>query len=226
VLSTVNALLQLFLPGWVRARGLAIYIVVLYGAQALGAVVWGTVADVGNLTVAFLAAGAVMLIGVVAGLRWPLRDVSGLDRTAATPWPEARLAFDPELDAGPVLVTTEYVVAADDAEAFIDAMEAVGRMRRRTGATTWFLYRDGADPSRFLETFELPTWDVHRRQHGGRLTGFDAELEHRADQLAASTSTTRHFFPADAIPPEAEDAQPAREQEPPEPRPATPPEGD
>jgi hypothetical protein len=63
--------------------------------------------------------------------------------------------------------------------------------------TTWFLYRDGADPSRFLETFEVPTWDVHLRQHGGRLTGFDAELERDAMALATSVSETYHYFPAD-----------------------------
>ena len=94
VLSTVNALLQLFLPGWVRARGLAIYIVVLYGAQAIGAVVWGLIADFGTLGIAFIGAAALMLIGVLVGLRWPLRDVSGIDRTSVTPWPEARLALN------------------------------------------------------------------------------------------------------------------------------------
>lgn len=35
-LSNVNAALQLFLPGWVRARGLAVYQMVLFGAQAAG----------------------------------------------------------------------------------------------------------------------------------------------------------------------------------------------
>jgi high-affinity nickel permease len=34
VLSTVNATLQTFLPGWVRARGLAFYLIVLFGSQA------------------------------------------------------------------------------------------------------------------------------------------------------------------------------------------------
>ena len=37
--------MQLALPNWVRARGLAYYLVVFQGAQALGAMIWGTVAD-------------------------------------------------------------------------------------------------------------------------------------------------------------------------------------
>ena len=44
VLSTMNASLQLFLPQWVRARGLSVYLTVLFGSQAVGAVVWGVVA--------------------------------------------------------------------------------------------------------------------------------------------------------------------------------------
>ena len=41
VLSTMNASLQLFLPEWVRARGLSVYLTVLFGSQAVGAVALG-----------------------------------------------------------------------------------------------------------------------------------------------------------------------------------------
>ena len=44
MLATVNTLLQLFLPPWVRAHGLSVYQMVLFGAQGLGAVAWGLVA--------------------------------------------------------------------------------------------------------------------------------------------------------------------------------------
>ena len=45
VMSSLNSGLQLTLPNWVRARGLAYYLVVFQGAQALGGVLWGVVAD-------------------------------------------------------------------------------------------------------------------------------------------------------------------------------------
>ena len=48
-LSNVNAALQLFLPSWVRARGLSAYQMVLFGAQAAGAVIWGVVAGAAGL---------------------------------------------------------------------------------------------------------------------------------------------------------------------------------
>jgi len=199
VLSTVNATLQLFLPTWVRARGLAVYVMVLFGAQAIGAASWGLVAQFVGVFDALLVAAAVMVVLAIASLRWPLRDVSGIDRTTVAPWPEARLAFRPDLDIGPVLISTEYVVPAANAEPFIAAMESVGRSRRRSGASNWNLYRDGADPRRFVETFEVPSWDVHLRQHVERLTGSDAEAERRAESLATSVSEVRHLFPADEV---------------------------
>jgi predicted MFS family arabinose efflux permease len=62
-LSNVNAGLQLFLPMWVRARGLAVCQMVLFGAQAAGALLWGLAADVGGLTPAFLASAALLAAG-------------------------------------------------------------------------------------------------------------------------------------------------------------------
>jgi MFS family permease len=200
VLSTVNATLQTFLPSWVRARGLAFYLIVLFGSQALGAAIWGVVAGQVGLTAAFVGAAVVMVGATVAGRRWRLADVSGLDRSPAVYWPEATLAFEPDPEAGPVLVTAAYTVPVANSAAFVAAMSDLERSRRRTGASDWQLYRDGADPKRFLEVFEVPSWDTHLRQHGGRLTGADAAIEGRADALAAGPSSVHHYFPADDVP--------------------------
>ena len=37
--------LQLFLPRWVRGHGLSVYQMVLFGAQAAGAAIWGDLQD-------------------------------------------------------------------------------------------------------------------------------------------------------------------------------------
>ena len=198
VLSTVNATLQTFLPGWVRARGLAFYLIVLFGS--LGAAIWGVVAGQVGLTATFVGAAVVMVGTTLAGRRWRLPDVSGLDRSPATYWPEATLAFEPDVEAGPVLVTSAYTVPVGNSAAFIRAMWDLERSRRRTGASEWQLYRDGADPQQFLEVFEVPSWDTHLRQHGGRLTGADAAIEGQADALATGPSSVHHYFPADDVP--------------------------
>jgi hypothetical protein len=38
--STIISELQLFLPGWVRARAIAIYLMVFLGSQAIAAPIW------------------------------------------------------------------------------------------------------------------------------------------------------------------------------------------
>lgn len=43
-LTTLNAAVQLTLPPWVRARGMAIYLLVFSGSQALGSYLWGLIA--------------------------------------------------------------------------------------------------------------------------------------------------------------------------------------
>jgi hypothetical protein len=73
-------------------------------------------------------------------------------------------------------------------------MELVRRSRQRTGASRWDLYRDGADGRQFVETFVVPSWAEHLRQHGERLTGADQALEERAIALADGPPEVQHLF--------------------------------
>ncbi len=196
VLSSVNAAMQLFLPGWVRARGLAVYQMVFAGAQAAGALAWGALSDAAGLAVAHAAAAALMLAGVVTLRWWPLRDTTGLDREPVVFWPEPHLELDPDDRGGPVLVTVSYPVGPEHEDAFVEAMEAVRRSRLRTGAVRWGLFRDGEDPGRFVEAYVVPSWDEHLRQHTGRLTGADQAAEERARALADGPPRASHLLSA------------------------------
>jgi MFS family permease len=195
VMSSLNSGLQLALPNWVRARGLAYYLVVFQGAQALGAVIWGTVADATSVSVALLVAGAVLALGAVAGLRTPLPDTTKLDRTPSTHWPAPQLIFTPDAADGPVLVTVTYRVPEDNAVAFTAAMSHVGRSRRRTGALRWELFRDGGDATRFVESYLVGTWAEHLRQHESRLTGADRRFEEQARRHTVGEPEVVHLFP-------------------------------
>ncbi|WP_414641082.1 MFS transporter [Actinospica sp.] len=197
-LSTLNSALQLSLPAWVRARALAAYLLVFMGGQALGSLAWGALAGpFGSEPV--LAAAAALLGATALSVRWlPLRALTGkLDRTTSAHWPTPNLVFEPEPDGGPVLVVKRYRVAEPDHAAFLEAMDLVGLSRRRTGATRWSTYRDGADADLFVEVFELPSWEEHLHQHESRLTGADAEFQQRADDLAEGEPTVEHLLPAD-----------------------------
>jgi MFS family permease len=197
VLSDINVALQLFLPGWVRARGLSAYQTVLFGAQAFGALLWGTVAGSAGLVVKFFAAAALMLAGLATIRLWPLFDPTGLDRLLAVYWPAPHLAFESEPESGPVVVSVAYTITAENEQAFLQAMVRVRGSRLRTGATQWGLFCDGETAHRFVELFVVPSWEEHLRQHTGRLTGADRQFEERAEALSGPPSETSHLIAAD-----------------------------
>jgi len=197
LVSRMNATLQLFLPNWVRARGFGIYQVVFAGGQAAGALAWGQVTTATSLRTAYLIAAAVMLAGSVTVLWWPVHEQDGADRSPAIYWAEPHLMLEPHLDEGPVLVTSVYLVDEANVAAFREAMAALRGSRQRTGATRWGLFRDGAEPARFVEVYQVPTWAEHLRQHEGRLTVRDEEIEERATSLARGPAEVTHLLPAD-----------------------------
>ena len=191
VLSSLNASAQLLLPSWTRARGLAFYTLTFMGAQAVGSVLWGTLAGLVNLETAFSVAAAGLLIGPALGRRRLRLTRSDLDLEPTAVWGEPHLTFDASPDDGPVLVTVEWRVREQDADAFQAAMRPVERVRRRTGATRWGLFQDGEDPERFLETFTVATWLERQRQHLERVTVRDDELEARARELTVDGEPPR-----------------------------------
>jgi MFS family permease len=195
--SRMNASLQLFLPNWVRARGFALYQVVFAGGQAAGALIWGQVTTWTSLRTAYLVAAAVMLAGT-ATVRWlPVHEQDGVDRTPASYWAEPHLMLQPHLDEGPVLVSASYRVDEAKHAAFTAAMQDVRGSRLRTGATRWGLFRDGADADRFVEVYQVPTWEDYLRQHEERRTGSDQEHEERAAALARGPAEVSRLLPAD-----------------------------
>ena len=197
VISSINATLQLFLPSWVRARGLSVYLTVLFGSQALGAVLWGVLAGPLSLVWTFLVAAGVMVAGAATTRLWPLYETSAMDRNAVVFWPEPSLAIQLEPDSGPVLVQTAYTIDREREEEFLRLMGQVRLSRLRTGATQWSLYRDGESEHRFVELFVVASWEEHLRQHGGRYTGFDQDIEQRASALSDPPPETSHLIAAD-----------------------------
>ncbi|MFE9657436.1 MFS transporter [Micromonospora sp. NPDC006431] len=198
VLANVNAEIQLFLPAWVRARGLAVYQVVQGGGQAVGAFVWGVVADFGGLVTAFYVAAVLMLIGALTSQIWPLPDLRGVIKDPAVYRPPLSLVLEPDPRIGPVLVLVTYTVRPEREAEFLAAMEHIRGFRQRTGAMRWGLFRAGETPDQLTEVYLVPSWDEHLRQHGGRLTEADQQAEDRARELAEGAPEVRHLLPAAA----------------------------
>jgi len=177
VVTNLNASAQFRLPDWVRARGLAVFGMVVQGSLAASGLLWGLVADAAGLQVALGTAAAATAIGVALGLRWPLAAGEALNLQAATLWP-LRASDVLDLDDGPIVVEVRYRVARASAAEFADAMSALERLRRRDGAATWLLAEDAGEPGAFVESFTVESWAEHLRQHG-RATEADRTIEDR-----------------------------------------------
>lgn len=191
VLSSLNATAQTVLPDWVRSRGIALYIIVFQGGQAVGALIWGLVTSGWDTRVAFSVVAVGLLAGVPAAKRWPLRPPGAIDVRPAEHFPEPEMTIDPDLAHGPLLVTVEYRVPQERAQQFREAMHPVGRARRRSGGERWGLFQDGADPERFVEVYVVATWEEHLRQHQERVTHTDRLFEERARALVAEGTEPR-----------------------------------
>ncbi|MCM6776718.1 MFS transporter [Nocardia sp. CDC159] len=196
-LSTMNSIMQLLLPAWVRARGLSVYQLVFMGGQAVGALVWGVVAGAFGTAVALWCAAALLGLCAVSTLWLPVR-VTALDTTPAAYWPEPELEIEPDPEDGPVLVLVTYHVPDEAAADFAAAMARVGRSRQRTGAMEWRLYRDVGAVDRYIEAFVVRSWEEHMRQHQVRLTAQDRLAEDEIERYTTGVSRTLHLV---AVPP-------------------------
>lgn len=197
-LSSLNAAMQVALPAWVRARGMAAYILAFMGAQAVGSTVWGLVAATAGLSVALaVSAGLLIAVAVTVPLLPVHARTTQLDRTPFTDWPTPQLTFEPSPTDGPVLVTIAYQVSPANVDAFVAATGALELARRRTGARTWRLYRDGHSADRYVETFVVASWAEHLRQHDERWTGSDRERFTEVVALTTGEPEVRHLFPAE-----------------------------
>lgn len=193
--STLQAEMQFVLPGWVRARGMALYVVTIMGSQTAGALLWGLLANRFGLQPAVLASAVVVLVGVGAGLLWRVPETGHLDPQPAVYWTDPQLAISPEPNTGPVLVAVHFTVAPEREADFLQAMDQLRRSRLRTGATRWELYRDGERPNQFVETFRVPSWEEHLRQHEGRLTATDQAIEEAALAFSDPPAYGDHLLP-------------------------------
>ena len=193
VLSTLNASLQLFLPAWVRGRSLAVYTIVLFGSQALGALVFGGLADLLGLVQALLIAAGSAALAAASIVMWPFLQTDGMDRSTVVYWPEPQLGPDLDASGRTVMVTVSYRVGTANRQAFVEAMAGVRGSRLRTGAVSWGLYRDGGRDDTFVELFVVPSWEEHLRQHHERLTGTDRAYQERATALSEGVPVVAHL---------------------------------
>lgn len=195
VLSSLQIAAQTSVPAWVRARALALYIVVFSGGMAIGSLGWGTLAQQTSSTTALIAAAVGTVVAAFFGLRFRLGDAANVNVTPSGHWPQPVVVDDIAGDRGPVLVTIEYRIALDRREEFLRTMRSLGRSRRRDGAVQWGVAEDTETQGTYLEYFIDSSWVEHLRQHE-RVTEDERALQARIRQLLADPDrppSVRHF---------------------------------
>jgi hypothetical protein len=188
-LFTVQVLNQV--PDWVRARSLAVLMLVFQGSFAAGSATWGAVAAHYGLSSALLSAGIGAILAAALGLFLRLSDAS-VDLTPWNHWRMPVVTSDSERGR-PVLVTVEYQVHPAQAPQFILPMRQCGRVRRRDGASRWGLSQDLESTDRYLETFVVSSWPEHIRQHGRAIVA-DRELKAKLRDCLANIPSVRHLL--------------------------------
>ena len=196
VLASLNVSAQLALPDWVRGRGLAMYVTVFFGTMTLGSLLWGELASEVGLRWTHLIAAAGALLAVPLTWGWRLQTSPGLDLAPSMHWPEPVVSEDVEIDAGPVLVSVQYIIDPDNRNAFLRAVDRVAAERKRDGAYAWGIFQDTADPRRFVETFLLESWIEHLRQHQ-RVTRWDQMVEQEVRQFLREPVRVMHLIAAE-----------------------------
>ena len=199
VLSTLNVSAQKASPSWVRARSLAVYLLVLQGGIAAGSAFWGFVASRFGLADSFCCAGGGLLLGTLVLARARISVVDALDLTPTRHWPDPKVVGEPDPESGPVVIEVQYRIDPARAAEFVAAARELERIRRRDGAVQWWLLHDSDDPARYVEIFAVETWAEHLRQHE-RVSAADRLVEDRvrAFHLDDTRPVGRHLLAADA----------------------------
>lgn len=176
-LSTLNLGAQRSAAKWVKARALAVYLTVFFGAMTVGSAVWGQLASHFSIPISLCIATVGMVLGSTTVLRWRLDKDPDLNLDSAT---EVGNSTMPTIhhDRGPVMVSYEYRIKDEDARRFIVCMQDMRRVRRRGGAINWSVYEDILQPGIFVETFVVGSWMEHLRQKE-RYTINDRKIQSR-----------------------------------------------
>ncbi len=195
--ATLNVSAQESLPNWVRGRGLAMYITVMFGSMTIGSAIWGQLANVTSLSWAHFAAAAGIVLAIPLVSRWKLTADGKLDLTPSLQWPAPVISRAIVGSDGPVLVTVEYQLADETKRhSFLTALVPLRQERLRDGAYAWGVFEDTAQQGTFLETFFVSSWDEHLRQHD-RVTHADVILQLQMYPLLRGEPTVTHLIAPD-----------------------------
>jgi MFS family permease len=176
VLVSINVSAQQALPQWVRARGLAIFMMVFFGGISLGAAFWGWLAGIASVKVSMIVAAIGGLIFALFSYRFKLQQGESLNFCPSHHWPQPLVHDAIEDFGGSVIIQIHYIIADEDRRDFLQALYKLKPARQRGGAYSWGVYEDAELKGHFVEHFKQASWVEHLRHHE-RVTQTDKQLQ-------------------------------------------------
>src|ERR1700741_4878910 len=192
IMSLMTTVMQNLAPDWMRARAMAVFMLVYMGTWTAGSAFWGYVAGRQGTHFSLITAAIGTVVCPILVLISRLPDTP-VDLGAWDHWGKPMLVGDVDPSQGPVLVTVEYEVEPRKSDEFLEALHKFARVRRRDGASRWGVYRDTEQPSHYVETFIVESWAEHLRQHE-RLTSADRDFEENVRCFESKPIKVRHFI--------------------------------
>jgi MFS family permease len=181
-LTGLSVAVQFIAPRWVVGRAMSLNQVSIFAGMAIGSWFWGFIARTYDIKTAFIASGSAMVASLLLALFFPMTREEAPDLTPTRTRPIDDLQGPVGPNDGPIVVTIEYHVGPENFRAFVEAMEDLGRIRRRNGAQRWTLSQDVNDPTRWVERFHSLTWLDHLRRQT-RHTRADQAVSDRVTSL-------------------------------------------
>ena len=162
-IAVLNVSVQMSAPRWVTARALSLFGSAITGGIAIGAWLWGLVAQASDVSFAFCATSAAIVASLALGWFLPLPRSGEDDVTAVALDGAPEVGLGITMRSGPVVIEVEYRVDPERARDFYQAMIQLQKVRLRNGGFDWSIARDIADPALWTERYHCPTWGDYLR---------------------------------------------------------------
>lgn len=195
--SSIVVASQSTAPSWVMARVLALVMLVYGASVAAGSALWGWLSDVLSIKVSISIAVCGLLASLLLGRRYPIAQEGhrDLSMTAPSPLPQPHTELDH--GRGPVMVTLDYSVSAENRTEVLGHLRNLRSIRQRSGAWFWEVFDAPDQPGVLREAFLVGSWLDYLRQRE-RLTGGDRAAELGIAELIGKPPRLQHFVAATA----------------------------
>ena len=176
VANSLTVTAQFSLPSWIRARAMSFYQMSLMGGSALGAAVWGKVADHTGVVTSLNLAAVFGLASMFYIIKLVITAQDDTDLAPVCPLERPKPSKAIDHFEGPVMISIEYHIDASRLEEFKKIIHQTKVARIKQGALSWSLFSDAEHPGQVIEYFVYETWADYLRRFD-RFTAADLHLQ-------------------------------------------------